>query len=272
MNSNELALKWRKTFSHVYCVSYAPYKDRRESLFKELARVGIVHGDYDVGSPTPFFSIHYTVPNPIEALLLSHPDFKWPKYNKRFNRGALNLAMGHYSVMKEAMSLGHLRILVIEDDIAFLKSLDKIAEILDGIPLEADLIMYDKVTNWKEGWDYVLENSKTVNGLYVKLSAKNVLWTTSCYSVTSKAMNHICESQEKCFNVADFYTNDFVASDQYGARMLLMHQGIKRYSSVTNLACQKPSEETISDHGSTNSVYNQIGLFDCYINLEDYNI
>lgn len=269
MDRTTLAKKWRDTFSKVYCVTYAPYIERRKPLVEELVRVGILHEGYNNGEADPFFKMHYTVPNPIEEKLLDHPGFKWPKNNMRFNKGALSLALGHYAVMKEAIYLGHLRILIIEDDVAFLKDLSKIYDILDNMPLSADLVMFDKVTNWKEGWDHCLEARK-VNDYYVKLAPDNILWTTSCYSVTPEAMWHICDSQEKAFNVADYYTNDFVPTEDY--KILVADQGIQRFSSISNLACQRPSEETISDHGTTNSVYNQRGLFDCYINLEEYNI
>lgn len=266
-----LASTWRENFEHVYCISYAPYKKRREKLFKELRRVGIIHPDSDRDKDEPFFTMHYTVENQFEEMLLTHPGFRWPKHNKRFNRGALSLAIGHYCVMKEALSLGYLRILIIEDDIVFLRDLDKISDIVSNRPM-ADIIMYDKVmpSTCRQSWENDLEMKKTQDREYVYLGKDDIVWTTSCYSVDSSAMWHITECQEESFNVADYYTNAFVPARDY-SMLLSPSSSITRCASVTSLACQRPSEETISDHGEANSVYSQPGLYDCGINFEDYN-
>ena len=260
---------WRDKFDHVYCVSFAPYKDRRKKMYDEMRRVHIIDNDLDKDSDRPFFSVHYTVDNKFEQMLLNWPEFKYPRHNMRFNKGALNLAIGHYCVMKEALALGYKRILIVEDDIAFLKDLDKISEILENMPL-TDVVMFDKVAANRKAWEYDRLNKLTSGGHYVHLSEVDVLWTTSCYSVNVTAMRHIISSQETMLNVADYYTNAFLATEGYS--MVVGKTGVTRSASVTNLACQRPSEETISDHGSTNSVYNQNGLYGCGINLGNYNI
>ena len=267
---DDLAKTWRQNFEHVYCVSYAPYKKRREKLFEELKRVGIIHSELDGEKNEPFFSMHYTVENPFEQMLLTHPGFNWPKHNKRFNKGALSLALGHYCVMKEAMSLGYLRILIIEDDIVFLKDLSVINDIIENIPL-SDVIMYDKVVPSRAAWENDLSCRRSRDWNYVLLSKEDIVWTTSCYSVDAAAMWHITECQEKSFNVADYYTNAFAPTKDY-SMIISPSSNIIRSASVKSIACQRPSEETISDHGSTNSVYNQIGLYDCGINFEEYNL
>ena len=109
-----------------------------------------------------------------------------------------------------------------------------------------------------------------INNMLFSRSEVDVLWTTSCYSVNDSAMKHIIKSQETRLNVADYYTNAFLPVEGY--KMIVGKTGVSRSASKTNLACQRPSEETISDHGNTNSVYNQNGLYDCGINLGEYNI
>lgn len=270
VTKDTLAKTWRQNFEHIYCVSYAPYKERREKLFEELKRVGIIHYKEDEGKNEPFFTMHYTVENPFEQMLLTHPTFKWPSHNKRFNKGALSLALGHYCVMKEAISLGYLRILIIEDDIVFLKDLNKINDIIENTPL-SDVIMYDKVVPNRVAWEEDLSYRKSRDRNYVMLSREDVVWTTSCYSVDTAAMWHITKCQEESFNVADYYTNAFMPTKNYDM-IISPTFNIQRSASVKSIACQRPSEETISDHGSTNSVYNQSGLYDCGINFEEYNL
>jgi len=267
MICDDLILAWRRKFSHVYCVSYAPYKERRQKLIEELKRVGIIDRDDDPAHP--FFSFHLTVDNKFEENLLHTSWFRHPSQNKRFNRGALSLAMGHYHVMKEALALGYKRILVIEDDIAFLKDLEKIADIIYSIP-DGDIVMFDKITPQKDLYDELLNDAK--NGLYFECPHNLVLWTTSCFSLTPAAMEDICMKQEKYFNVADYYTNAFVPLETNDSPIELAPRDITRFVSIKSIACQRPSEETISDHGETNSVYNQEGQYACGIELEEYNI
>lgn len=269
METHSLGKTWRSTFDHVYCVSFAPYLQRRERLVEELKRVEIIDKSLD-SDIKPFFSFHLTVDNPFEQLLLSHSEFSWPKNNMRFNKGALSLALGHYSVMKEAKSLYYKRILVIEDDIVFLKDKDKLKSILVCFPSDGDIVMFDKVTPTLQAWTLDLANNRDSSGMYVTLSPNDILWTTSCFALSTKAMTHICYCQEKSFNVADYYTNSFVPNKEHKIQIATFP--VKRMSSITSLACQRPSEETISDHGEENSVYKQRGLYDCGINLSDYNL
>lgn len=269
MEMHSLGKVWRSVFDHVYCVSFAPYLQRRERLVEELKRVEIIDKSLDSDTDS-FFSFHLTVDNPFEQLLLTHPEFSWPKNNMRFNKGALSLALGHYSVMKEAKVLNYKRILVIEDDIVFLKDKDKLKNILEYFPTDGDIVMLDKVTPTPQAWALDIANNRDSSGMYVTLSPNDILWTTSCFALTTKAMSHICYCQEKSFNVADYYTNAFVPNKEH--KIQIANFQVKRMSSIVSLACQRPSEETISDHGEENSVYKQRGLYDCGINFSEYNL
>ena len=271
LDGEDLGFAWRERFSHVYCVSYAPYKERREKLIEELKRVGILNDKAD-DNGKPFFTFHMTVDNKFEQNLLYTSWFKHPTNNKRFNRGALSLAMGHYHVMKEALALGYERILVIEDDIAFLKDKDEIFNMLRAFP-KSDIVMLDKITPQKNLWNSIVsEDNRNPEDLYVECPDDLILWTTSCFSLTRAAMEDICARQERSFNVADYYTNSFAVPDNPDSGFKFEEREITRSASIKSLACQRPSEETISDHGESNSIYKQEGQYDCGIVLEDYNL
>lgn len=252
---------WKDTFDHVYLISYAPYKDRRDAVLKEIERVGL--------RQERLFSIHYTFKNYFDTLLLEHPSLQIQQKNVRFNRSALNLALGHYSIMKESLALGYKRILIMEDDVAFLKDLDTLERIMSNYPVGQDIVLFDKVCpmHMKEKYEDML--TKKINDWYAPYDHSMVLWTTSCLGLETKGMEHICECQEKSLNVADFYTNHFVPVP---GKLVLFPDGIKTAFSITSAVCQRPSDETISDHGQSNSVYQQNGIWDCNIKLEDYNL
>lgn len=249
---------WKKYFDHIYCVHYIEYKEREEELKKELERVGIL----DSG----IFSFKYTFSSPIDKVLYESESFSRERFNKRFSIGAYNLAKGHYDCMKESLGLGYKRVLFLEDDVAFLKDLEEITRILEASP-HADIEMYDKVAirgMWNE-----FKKKLPINKDYV---GYNLLWTTSCYSCNRKGMEHITTSQEKKFQVADYYTNALVPFPKNGG-LELVNDGIKRAVAIKNIACQKPAGgETINEHGETNWVYNQQGLESCDLNPELYNL
>lgn len=272
MNNERIELllsdAWKKLFDHIYCVSFLPYKERREQLDKELERIGILNSG--------IFSYHYTFQTPIDDVLLKCREFNCTAPGLRFNRSALNLAIGHYSIMKEALGLGYKRVLIIEDDISFLQDKE---QLLDRLNEFAETKLSDIVL-----FDYVGINaqSSVVERILMKHSLKKstlvpfgsnsiVLWNASCYSVNEAAMKKIISKQESKFTAADYYTNQFSSwgevchpdPDDY----------LTRSFSRSRLAMQKPSQTTVSDHGKDNWVYTQNGLY--MVNSdkpEDYGI
>lgn len=255
---------WQSKFDAIYCIHYLPFKERRARLEKELARVGIL--DLDI------FKWKFTFDNPFDRVSMSNPNLKYTRNNKRFNKGAYNLAMAHYDVMRESLELGHKRILIMEDDVAFLKNLGSIIKIAWNVPKDYDIILFDKVSNnMSEYASYITE--RLVNNSEGQLTGYaefDLLWTTACLALSEKGMKHICECQENYLGVADLYTNKYNPGiHQYKSSL---EDSLKRCFSVRSLVCQVPNENSINDHGETNSVYNQPGLYDCGMKMELYNV
>ena len=57
--------------------------------------------------------------------------------------GNFNCAYAHYEIYKEALGLGYKRILVLEEDIVFLKDLLLMQQIFDSFP-NYDVVLFDK--------------------------------------------------------------------------------------------------------------------------------
>lgn len=251
-------IDWKKYFDHIYCIHFVDYKEREEELKKELKRVGILDSE--------IFSFKYTFRTPLDNTLYESYNFMRERNNEWFKISMLNLAIGHYSCMKESLGLGYERILIIEDDVAFLKNLDEIERILESSP-HADIELYDKCGT-KENWDSCLKSK--INKDYCSYS---LLWCASCYSVNRKGMEHITSCQEQKFNVADFYTNNFSPVYDINGRRRLVEDGLFRAVSIKNIACQKPAKgDTVTEHGDTKWVYNQKGLDWCGLKPELYNL
>lgn len=108
---------WSDVFDRVVMIRYTDYADRDAALLPELERVGLA--DIDV---------RWTFPSPFTVRLGN---------SLRFREGLSNLdetINGMYRELKVSLELGVSRLLVLEDDIRFLKDLDMLAGSLRAIP------------------------------------------------------------------------------------------------------------------------------------------
>lgn len=165
-----MKLDWTKYFDAIWCISYLPYKTRKELMTKQLDRVGI----------------------------LDHPNFNWnitfdsPYYEYLFNQlkttnklsyisklSEVKCALGHYSCIKKSQNQGYNKILILQDDVRFLKDLNQIELILNNRPENVDVIMFDKTLDPKMVNIFFSEtNRNKINEHYAKRTDKLILWAT----------------------------------------------------------------------------------------------
>lgn len=181
-------IPWKDYFDKIYCVHYLPHKDRLPRLLKELDRVGITESG--------ILEWRYTVPDTYDEII-----WKVAEKNKWCSRKAyVNLSLENHRLLKQAMLLGLNRILVLEDDIAFLRRLDDIEPILKSIPVEYGIVQFDKRANFPQGeesvWKDLVAKSK-INPFFVK-STKNFANAT--------AMGYFNEGIEDAYKVLDART------------------------------------------------------------------
>ena len=181
-------IPWKDYFDRIYCVHYLPHKDRMPRLQNELKRVGII----DSG----ILEWRYTVPDSYDDII-----WKVAEKNKWCSRKSyVNLSLENHRLLKQAMLMGLERILVIEDDIAFLRRLEDIESILKSIPVEYGIVQFDKRANFPKGeevvWKDLVAHSK-INPFFVK-STKNFANAT--------AMGYFYGGIEDAFNVLDART------------------------------------------------------------------
>jgi len=134
-------IDWGRYFDHIYCLCYLGSEHqavKRRLLEAELTRTGIL------GSGV--FSWQYTTPDPWDEVISG-------RLRKRVlgspaaNVGFINLGLATARIFREAKALGYRRILVLEDDVAFLKDLREVEIILENIP-DRSLVMFDKFLDW----------------------------------------------------------------------------------------------------------------------------
>lgn len=239
-----MGINWSKYFDAIYCLSLADFTERRKLMEKELQRMGIL----DSG----IFHWKVTVKNEFYKYIWNNPAFNTPDWWRNLT-GNMNCTMGHYEIMKECIVRDYDRVLIIEDDVRFLKDIRMARLILENIP-QADIIMFDKNVADRPKAELIMAaiNGK-MNDCYFNFDTVS-LGSTGCYSLSKKAMQTITTAQEREFMPADFPINK------------TYDDGLVRVASILNLAIQ--------DMTLKGDKMNDIDrhLYDGIVNLEDYNL
>lgn len=239
-------------FDKIFVISLAESVDRREHLKKELKRVGIDEkGDN--------FEWKITVRNPLYKRIWQNPTFKreWIDPNRWFN-----CTLAHYECFMEADALGYDRILIMEDDVVFLKDVEKLMKILNNVP-DYDICLFDKWTHWNENYRERAELRK-VNGYYFSYTDW-YFWSAACYGLSRKAFKKLLEYQNKDFHSTDHYTNNRGAFPPYP---VIADDDLIRISPLENIAIQDPSFK--ADPYSRTDPY--ILVYDNIADFSDYNL
>ena len=167
--------------------------------------------------------------------------------------GQFNCAYGHYKIISDSLLLGYDRILILEDDVAFLKDINLIQTYLDNIPKDADIVMFDY--NILSG--HKQTSSPLADNPYYIINDVPC-GSNGCYMVTKKYMEYYIDKQSKCFRVADLLLNKIDNKDIW-----------KRYRSSIPLTIQ-----TLDSLSMGHSIGYNDAVIDYYksinINLDDY--
>ena len=132
---------WNNHFDKIFCIHYLPSTAKRERLENELRRVGIL----DSG----IFQMRYTSPSPYDAMI-------WDKEKSKAAPKPLfvNICLEVRKCLAESIALGYKRILLLEDDVCFLKDLGELEALLDATPQGYGIVQYDKFVNNEVVNDY----------------------------------------------------------------------------------------------------------------------
>lgn len=257
-------------FDKIYCVHYLPYKERFEDIKSELSRVSLLEH--------PNFEFYYTVPNDYyNWIFMSSKNFKNNsnvKYNKisnidiypdcpeatnsdidfRFiNNTNINLLINMMDLLNDVKNFGYKRILILEDDVRFLKDLDKLETYINNIPLNYNIINFDPFI-------YKLEDYKptAINELYTDIS-KSPLYNASMVSLDTKAVNYVIKKQKEMSLPWDNYISYKSSSDD----------SLLRCIPNTNLCIQMDYNERQEYYYTNTKDSKYINMTN--LNMEDYN-
>ena len=206
-------------FDSIWCITFTGYPERKCGVESELKRIGILDSKN--------FNWRYTYPSIFDNILFDVTR-KQLKHNECPNVPVLNCLFGHYGCIKTAYELGHEFILVMEDDIRFLKDIKRIKKIMSEIPPCADIVNFDALPSgprWSaEKYEQSSHESKYNDEFY----SYNGMMGAACYALSRKAMKAICIRVEQMLFPFDIYTS----GDVY------LGSDISRYASYESICCQ----------------------------------
>jgi GR25 family glycosyltransferase involved in LPS biosynthesis len=243
-------IDWKKYFDHIYCIHYLPYKERYGKCANELTRVGIRESgvfSWKLTWDSPIFDKMYQVCNAAPSV------------------GCMKIGFAHYMCIKEAYELGFKHVLILENDNIFLKDVDAIEKILNGLTDDYDICFLDKIPAKTAKYEEAV--AEAGDGNFIDIG-KNFYVLANCYALSRKGMEHVIRNQENRLAISDTYLRYNRAS--------LEEPGLKRYAAIRTIAIQNPGFAPESENEKLRKVkpginsniddYRRIG-----VKFEDYN-
>jgi len=197
--NDEVKIDWKKYVDKIYCITWTGSHKTREKLWSELKRVDIDINDHEL------FLNFENITTPLHKELCDNNFFSIliPSSDNKYCYLA-NVIYAQYYCMKHAQNYGYDRILIIEDDVIFLKDKNAIINILDayneaskdddnsvfvGSILKYDGIDFDK-TGWSSKYIFFYYNSDMVCDIKKVNENMTVLGTTAFTIYRKKAYEH----------------------------------------------------------------------------------
>ena len=163
-------MNYKDYFDKIYIISYIKNYDKREKLKKELNRVGIEEYEFIYSYDTTIINN----PNNID-------------YKK------LSVSFTHYDIIKKSYELNYNHILILEDDVIFLKDVNEIHILIEyNEKLNYDINYYD--------YQYRLMEDKNIKQIFL----------TSCYSLNRQGMLFYINNFEHTPFLIDGYMSVYV--------------------------------------------------------------
>ncbi len=186
-------------FEKIYVISLITNKDRQEFIKYQMKELDL---NYEF-----IYTINY---NKLKydkyGNEIIYPDFV-KEYNHLNNISTYGCALAHYQAILQAYEFGYNNVLVLEDDICFLKDKTIIENYLNNIPDDADFITYNpRFINLDDFINFFVFFEKyNDENIYVKL-ANN--YKSLCGGMMYGLMNRnimkmYIDNQHKKLNIAD---------------------------------------------------------------------
>ena len=222
-------INWTKYFDHIFCITYVN-NGRYNSIIKELDRVGIL--------TSGIFEFVYDVDHKYKDIMHNIIPADWID-----RKQSKILTIIHYKIWKICKELNFNRVLILEDDVAFLKDINKLKEYLE-------------TTNFYDITLFDYTNSTDDNSV-------NSFFSTACYSINKLGADVLSYNFEK---------NSFTVCDTLLFTKNIISCTITSYNSDYNLRYnQELKNYYLYDIGEYNLNYTNRIAVQCQTSEEYYN-
>lgn len=190
--AEDLTPIWDKLVDHVCVLWLISNVEKRNHLESEFERVGLLQT-----GKVEFMKIQEM--SLIKKRLLTTLATEETTTKKGFYKGVYgtDTAYRHYCAMYNSLVKGYEKVLIFEDDMCFLKSLDELYGILTNIPEDCELCLFDHLFIQYDSIVYTPEKfreiSEKANDYYYKLNFCQGNWTAGCYYIKKNVLEYFTE-------------------------------------------------------------------------------
>jgi len=182
----------KSKFDICYVLNLSDRKDRRDNMERQFALM-----EFENINKSEWLRYHYTTKFPYNTLIANA--FNSSKKGLFTKPNEYDCARNHYAIIKECYDRGMKHILVMEDDILFLKNNKTFLEYIHNIPDDYDILQFGGFTTDPNAVNIL---NKADKEYWVK--HKDVLfWNASMYAMSRKGMLFYITFMNKFFWVAD---------------------------------------------------------------------
>lgn len=238
-------------FDHIFMLTLSHRKDRHNFMESQLNYYGYTGVDLE---QIKKFTTVYTTTWPYNKVIMD-------ALNTSANRICLrrpneyDCTRNHYNIIKTAYDLGYERILIMEDDICFLKP-ELLKEALSHMPDDYDLLQLSGFTT--NSYALRFQELREKGEMFTKVPNSFGLWCTALYALNREGMKWYMSFIETRMSVAD---------------MPLYVHPENTYVATLPWAIQQDKAENpsdIRDAGNDDIDYNNMNTYESGIRKYDY--
>lgn len=163
---NEGRIKFEDYFDCAYLIHHIPHKNRNRLLYEELKRVGLLESG--------ILKIRSTMPSPIDGRL------KDLLGKHGWSNGYINVALEFRSVLCEIIMNEYRRVLVLENDVCFLKDLFVLERLIANAPSGCGVVQFSKFVN---NADKFVELTRGIGEAEYFRNDGSMFYGGDCYSI-----------------------------------------------------------------------------------------
>lgn len=191
-------IDWTSKFDHIYCLHCLDYADRKPELDVELERVGILNSG--------IFEYYYSTKSPLlDYMRKAMREAGCASFVTEID-AHFYCTYEHYRILKDALLRGFERVLIIEDDVRFLKDLTKLQTLIESTP-DVDYVNY--FTHTIDPSRYL---SYSRHGSWYFPGPTDAALGAVCYALSHKAIEQFVANQESYFCNSDLINREGLTS------------------------------------------------------------